>query len=400
MRAIHMSSVKFPMPAKHRCSARMLFVTIIACLEITATSGWSIDDVGEVRRKIEERVSSIRTVDMTWKVTSLFTQEHGNQISSTPFSDEKTETQGKFPATFQWKAHLWCDGPKLRLEHARPSWDFDRSKFGTPARILVEDGIVTKSLTTFKDGSFPNQAVIGNDPTHIIADMEFSPVLWHFRAFAHRGMLGDRFFESDAIISHELLDGRKMLVVKQMKRPRTETAMELILWLDPDAQYAVRRFSTLLNSRLRMDIHMDYMRTSDDHVVPEQWRLEQYNDQSLLTASHSSRVLEMSINQRIEPTVFNLDFPVGTAITDQRGNQEKYMLMGAGGHEYRTTPQKTGRAASPEVLEALLKAEQQPNRGWPWSLLVLALLAGGILAGVFYCKLRRNRVAKSFVGII
>ncbi len=360
--------------------AMMLITTSVAAIEID-----------KVRAGIEKRVQSFSTVDVTWKATSHFTRADSARLGSSPFGNETSQTDGRFPATFEWQVHLWSDGDKLRLEHARPSWMFQHSRFETPRKVLVFDGNEAKFLSIYNDNTFANQGIVRNDPIYVMGDAEFFVFLWHFRAFTYAGMLAE-LFVSDAEVSNEELDGKSCLVIRRRNRSSRGPANEHSVWLDAKADFAALRYARLVDGRLRDDHRVSYERNGDGHVLPTRWEYQTYDSKSgNLLRSMSVEVVVAIINQPIAGSVFKFEFPEGTTVSDQRGETDRRLLIGAGGREHEVTSAQTAAAGSSQELVSVL---QEAERQGDWSLIVgfLAVLAGGLVACVFFRRLRQRRV--------
>lgn len=392
MRLRHKRSV---VRAEGKCplgSVWATFAMVISCLSIGigATRADELDIV-ELQRRVKERVKIFSTIDLAWKATSHFTRADSARLASSPFGDETSQTNERFPATFEWQAHLWCDGDKMRLEHARPVWMFDNSRFETPNTLLVFDGDEAKFLSTYIDNSFAHQGIVRNDPIYVIGDADFSQFVWHFRAFTYPGMLAE-FFSADVEVSQEELEGRDCSVVRQHKRRSNGSTYEQALWLDIEADCVVRRNAALVNGRVTYDHRISHYRNDDGHMVPERWNFESYDPNGRLLRSMSAKVIQAIINQPIAASVFQLEFPEGTSVSDQRGEGERRLLIGTGEREFEVTSAQTAAATSPmELLESLERAEDGHGKIISG---ILAASAAGLVAAALIFILRRRRKFK------
>lgn len=365
------------------------FAITVSCLSIaTGVTRANELDIVELQRRVKERVKNFSTIDLTWKATSHFTRADAGRLGTSPFGDETSETNERFPATFEWQSHLWCDGDKMRLEHARPVWMFDNSRFETPKKLLVFDGDEAKFLSTYIDNSFAHQGIVRNNPIYVLGDADFSQFMWHFRAFTYPGMLAE-FFGADVDVSQEELEGRDYSVVRQRKRGSNGSSYEQVLWLDTVADCVVRRNTTLVNGRVKYDHRIRYRRNDDGHIVPERWDFESYDSNGRLLRSMSAEVIQAIINQPIAASVFQMEFPEGTSVSDQRGKGERRLLIGAGEREFEVTSAQTAAATSPmELLEALQRAEDGP---WKTTSGILAISAACLVVAVLFFMLRWRR---------
>jgi hypothetical protein len=212
---------------------------------------------------------------------------------------------------------------------------------------------------------------------HAEGDRDFSPFVWHFRAFAFPGMLGSRFFLPGAELSQEKLDGKTVVVLKSRRRVPPGMALEYTVWLDPESDYSVCRFSKAWDGRLQDDHRLKYVRNDDGHYVPVEWQFEEFY-RGRLIESKSVKVVDAVINRPVEETVFKLEFPLGTTVVDQREQRERYMLIGTKGREYQVTLKQTDGAASPEELLATLDSDDHSAFGWSVIVFVIAVLAVGL----------------------
>lgn len=330
---------------RHTSRRKTPLAVTLLCVVTHSLIVQGVETTAEIRTHIEDRVKKFSTVDLTWKVKTQFTEVHGSTIRSDPFGDDRkaSNVEGKFPATFEWQGHLQCAGSKLRLKFSRPSWIFDASEFQLISSDDFFDGTIGKHLRARAGRPFPHQGIIENRPIHA-GDNDFSPFLWHFRAFVYPDVLCNRFFSPDVQVSNESLDGRTYVVMKLPKQT---------VWLDPLADYSVARLTTMINGQIRYDLRMNNERING-FVLPKRWTLEYYENGKLST-SNSTEIVKAVINEHIDDTVLSFDFPKATIVSDVRGDRERLVIIGAGQREFPITHQQTAKASSAEALLATVE---------------------------------------------
>lgn len=322
---------------------------------VMATLNVQADELSKLRVGITERVKAFSTVDVTWTVTSHFEKASNKGDSRDPFGATATDQRvdDKLPATFEWQARLRCDGSKLRLEYARPKWDFGELRFTMPLRVFVFDGSAGKFLLSKEEASFPYRGVVTGPQMQWGRGMDFAPLLWHFRGFAYPGMLGHRFFDADAEISRETVRARPYIVITRDSGTGNSARKE-VLWIEAEPLHSIRRLTQTQNGQLQCELRVDHFQKLGGRVVPWQWSLEDCNAEGMFRVSSHAKVLKALVNQPIADGVFNLEFPPGTMVRDEESEGRRFIFIGNNRREFEVTPRQAADASSAQQLLRML----------------------------------------------
>jgi hypothetical protein len=137
------------------------------------------------------------------------------------------------------------------------------------------------------------------------------------------------------------------------------------------------------------------VRHEDEWIIPATWKFEEINTDGQLLVSKTVSAFEVTINKPIPAGLFELEFPQGTKVSDQRKEVGKYMLIGPGRREYPVTPQQLSGVASAEELLTSLQRGNTPFATGTKLIWFLAVAAVGIgsLVTIYWIRRRRTHVS-------
>ena len=313
------------------------------------------ETIEEIRQHIQTRCEAYATVDCKWKVVSKFTKLYADWVGPDLFEDGVEVASQKLPATMVWLASFHSAGPKLCLSHNRPGWDFSKARLRRFPQTIASDGIESRSLQTF-DSHTKGMLAKAQDFGIFGVDQNFSSVLNQFQASRYPvASLLDP--EARVTISEDEWDEHKCLLLRwnhPRQKPGGRQFPKYALWLDPQADYSDRRYTSTLTGVGQSDIHIELGQQAG-MWVPKRWRWFDYRSSGgNLIALHSAEMLSMKINQPLDDTVFGLPFPRATVVSDLRETPMRQFLVGEKQRRYEFTREQRRMAESWEdLLQAL-----------------------------------------------
>jgi hypothetical protein len=317
----------------------------------------------DILRRIVARCDRYKTVDFKWKVVSGFTEHYGKRVQSDPFGNgEHSEPSGKLPTTFVWVGRLQCDRSKLRLSYNPPVWSFPDSRFAKTQRVAVGDGTETSLLSVY---DFHTQGIItkGQGLACLGYDHHFVPLITQFcvSQYPVQSLWPDPNYSANVTVGEGKWDDRECVVIRWSNRARVST--DYALWLDPQADYSARRCTSTRGDQLRYDIRIE-LTQHEGLWMPKRWQWLDYDTpDGDLMAKHIAEVVDVSLNQPIKPSVFELKFPRATSVSDQRVNPPRRLLIGNGQREFEVTSRQTAKAESLEALLEKLEGRKESGDG-------------------------------------
>jgi len=117
-----------------------------------------------------------------------------------------------------------------------------------------------------------------------------------------------------------VIDDREVLVLeKEVDERGLSELLKVIFYIDPAREYLPLRYTVMVGGRLSTQVDIGYEQDEKVGWVPINWSVVRYNKVgNLLHYSCKGKVLNYSINEDIPASVFEIDFPVGTQMTDTR----------------------------------------------------------------------------------
>ncbi len=331
---------------------------IAICLGSVSTAVCA-ETLNDILERVATRSKAYSTVDCKWKVVSNFTESSGKRVGIDPFGDGRVaELKQRLPATIAWMGSFQSDGSKLRLSYDQPVWTFPEARLRKSAKILVSDGVESRSLDT-DDSRTQATWTKAQNPGNVGFNPHLTPLYTQFRAF-HYPIASLFPPESiDSKVEAGQWDGHECVVLRRNHPGQNVSGRELpvyTLWLDPKADYSVRRYTSTRGEVITHDIRVE-LAQQDGLWVPKRWQWFDYHDATGdLLAVHSSEILEISMNKPMADSLFELPLPRATIVSDQRAVPNRKLLIGNDQREFEVTNQQTAKASS---LEALLQELEQ-----------------------------------------
>jgi hypothetical protein len=151
-----------------------------------------------------------------------------------------------------------------------------------------------------------------------------------------------------------------------------------VLYVDPAMDYSIVRYSIIVQGALRSNADIRYQRTTDFGWVPSGWDFTSNPGSS--PTLRASEVNEYSLNTPLPRDLFDIQFPLGTHVADERSRQQiKSYLIKPSGEVRPILPEDVGathqQLLESEPGEALVPRPRSSYAPWVFAALgVVALL--------------------------
>lgn len=218
--------------------------------------------------------------------------------------------------TIESDNHLVIDGNKVRFENSHPIWSQAMGKFSQNQTISVTNGELSKVL-------YPNGMGTGTEITGIIRkdarETEIKayllvPLLMHFR-----GMDRDiapfhvQVFKKGGSLS---IGGTQC---EEYSHPLSKDLM-MHFWYDP-ARFDLKRIRKYRQGVASENYEIQYQPAPGWDSVPMSWVRTEYESGKLRKTS-TVTITDIRINPEIDTGEFEITFPPGTHVHDQRVRKE------------------------------------------------------------------------------
>jgi hypothetical protein len=195
------------------------------------------------------------------------------------------------------------------------------------------------------------------------------------------------------------VSGKQVVIDKipcaELLYARAKAPNAIKVWVAPGRDYVITRMAFETNNRITYQLTVQYREDPQHGWVPSNWQIVNNNREGRLQTSTASTVTDYQINERIPTSTFDLVFPPGSAVDDQRAG--KHFVIKPSGEKREILPIENG-ATYEQIMnsntgEAL--ANQMPKQRkttWHWSGgLVLVSGVTALLAYLYRQVRRRTR---------
>lgn len=349
-------------------------------------------DVEALTEGLKARERRFRSLEVRWDASNLYTDQFRNRIVSMPVDDRDNTTSAEFePTEIAWTGRMIVQGQNRRCEHNRPKWSFPDRCFVQYPNTSVFNGVLATSLVERSHTTIPRQGYL-NSRDVVLSDTGHALLLAHVRPFDPQSLIGE-LLAGSVEVTTVIASDRSLIRVEKLDDHRRKAGLRELAWFDPQQDWSLCRFSVLKNDRPHRDTQAEYLRDSDGHWVPRGWRQQKFDSHGRLALLTRAAVTYAKVNVEFPAETFELVFPEGTLVNDQReeSSHREFVIL-----EDRTeVPLSRGEQASARSGTELLQIAKHKaeGRNWfarvPWLLLCGAALSV-LLITAFVKRLCRN----------
>lgn len=228
--------------------------------------------------------------------------------------------------TFELPVKLFVEGLKLRYEYEDRDWSVKESKYVKGYKISSFDGKVCKSLCPEGTTTHSHpQGHVRKEANHYEGrSMMLAPILMHFRSQVPV-MSVYPIGELEVTGRTAVIDGHRCV---ELQHPPRGMALER-LWVDATRDYVIVRCLDTNGDQTTLKLDVQFTRDKVHGWLPTGWDYVAYNVQGKLTSLVKAMVTSYEINTPIEASEFDIVFPPGTSVIDDKSNQH-YVIKSDG----------------------------------------------------------------------
>jgi hypothetical protein len=337
---------------------------IIALLPIFLTA--SRADADELVDAARARQDAARTLQVDLKIK----MEYPKRVQ---LPEKKGIIQGRPEGVeVEFANRILIDGAKARYEDNIPLW-FPGKGFEKHQSIGVSDGTIIWSIDSFARNG---QEVVGTieHASRLRFGERFVPISVTFRSLEPTLK---PFALSDLRATGNTLTIDGWRCAGYILAPKEEQ----LYWLDPSNDFILRRHQFMRGGRVNSQLDVQYKRTSDS-LVPSSWTSMSFDGVGKPYLIRRNEVVKLVINQPIAPAEFELRFPPGSLVEDQRDKKH-----------YRVQADGSMHEVGPDGQELDSKKAVPADKPFDWKLIWIVVGFGAV--GLFVLFLSRRRRSRS-----
>lgn len=357
------------------CRLTVLRLGIGTLLLGGAATANDVESAVNAARKRQDLVKSI-AIELQW--TDIHTKgsvsEEGSALTKSKVPIPREET--KLESVFKMK----IDAAKVRLENNHPAWQLPTGELYQKKSINVYDGSNAKTFFTSGMGKSDIPfGIIQSEPRQDRAKLFIlTPIVMGVRGL-NPSMSPFVFGDLKATGLALSIDGA---TCREFTLPTGSDAL-MSFWLDPEREYVVRRMRRMKQGRLESQSDIQYRTDPVIGWMPNSWTRNVYTRSGEVLTTTKIEVRSYELNSPIPEEEFQIMFPVGAEVYDQRNGKSYWVEDDGKMREFS----KSGAPIDGSV-------EFQPGTAWyvrnRWLLIGAAI---GVIISTTAVLVRRRRVA-------
>lgn len=235
------------------------------------------------------------------------------------------------PATTKMTVHkeVWFDGNKVRtVSRGNNSFSVDSMAYRLNELIGVFDGDTIMTTLT-SDGALDTKDVpVGHiEVARAPAELRFPsvrPILMAYRSFSPSLA---RFDPERLVLTKRtaMIDGRRCLEIEHLDSAANKRSKSRI-WIDPSRDHLITRTLSITDGFVKQRMDIRYKEHAEQGWVPSGWEVRTFSKEDGLDQVHVGTVTEAEINAPIEARVFQLTFPKGSMVIDEKENTTSLVM--------------------------------------------------------------------------
>jgi hypothetical protein len=297
-------------------------VVILASFLLPYTSSQPTENSDPAVASARTRQETVKTLNIKFRCSEVIAK--GGMYTPVPGSPHPEILIPAQETTLEWTNHLVIDEDKVRCENNRPTQWGVTEKWVERSQVYTFNGSVAKiffpgGLSGAKDpmGSIDNSAPRGWSSV-------LTPILMTFRGL-NRSIALYAISEMNPSGNTVLIDG----AMCQEYLFKLSSGFVVGCWLDPANDYIVRRIRSEQQGRLGEQTDVRYCRNDTCGWVPSSWVRKVYSPAGSVRWTTTVEVLDMRLNEPQAAEQFDIQFPPGTLVSDNR-NSKSYRVQSDG----------------------------------------------------------------------
>jgi hypothetical protein len=140
-------------------------------------------------------------------------------------------------------------------------------------------------------------------------NLDLLPILLHFRAMSAELSIFSR--DKLSVVGTTMKIGGSECVM--LREGDLSDIRYREIWLAPDMEFALAHRRDLFEGRVANEVDIAYRRDEKLGWIPDKWQVDRYSNGRMI-GQNFSKVLSLAINEPVEDSTFELEFPPGTKV--------------------------------------------------------------------------------------
>jgi hypothetical protein len=359
----------------------ILTICPLACclLVVSPTSAAPSTDPAVIAA--QRRQDTVKSFAVEYKQTEVVAKGGISAIASDLAMPQKNPIPPE-ETTLTSVNRLVLDGQKVRFEHNHPVFYLPTGAPLERRNVFLFNGTLANQffphgLSVISESDTPQGIIKANAIADNVRRYELGPIIGDFRgmdvtmgAWPYSDLMGSG-------ASLQVAGANSQEYVK-----RLSPSVSINCWLDPAQDYLPRRVRCQKKGQLDFQLDIRYRLNEEQLWVPASWVYNQYSPNGSLRNSQTFEVLNIRINEPEPASQFDIEYPPGTEVNDQR--TDKWYRIQPGG-AMREFSRITGADLSATI--------DQPGAPWyrqhQW-LLIAIVIAVAVTAAAVFVQWRRR----------
>lgn len=278
----------------------------------------TIASIKDAWQKREQQVESVRLYWTEEQVDAKGSLSEVWRLTNPQRKDDRAIPPADTAITNTCK--LVIAGHKIRFEYTTQEWSSTTGRYEPTQYKCATDGTTCKVLRVYGENHpkpWP-QGHIRADGTHLdVATARLHPALLAFRPTTKelRPHDIDRY---ESTGQQAAIHGEDCF---ELRERRAQIDVDKRLWISPE-HFLVVRYLRTQNDHLYSKIDIKYSKTKDHHWFPTRWDIVLNKANGELKRAYGAVVSECEFNSAVAEKEFDLEFPPGTRVVDDRRNED------------------------------------------------------------------------------
>ena len=294
--------------AKQRRVLGNLPIYLTACcgaaygLERVATA----QDIDEIMRAWRQRQDSAESVVIRWESKKAVTPLQNDRLESGVDALEELPKH---------ECKLYLERDKARLENTIFHNDPDLRQSGATERIATENGTTEMRLIQRTGTLRHNIGFTGPEAksVSVLLSAHLVPILIYFRPLTPE-ITGLKNASSFELVGQEIVAGEECYKVR---RSDSLSGLIEVIWVTRNASYKPFQYAQYIGNVKLVHATIEYDQPITDDSLPSRWSVTLMRDEGTeIMESSAGIVIDIQMNQEIDDTLFTIDFPPNTLVTD------------------------------------------------------------------------------------
>jgi len=196
----------------------------------------------------------------------------------------------------------------------RKKWSFKACFKNNDYRTLIDGGLLP--MGSIEDANEPGgQLTVGTKLVPLW--LSYSPI----------SLLTDLGYKTSNMTVRDRKEYHNGVKCDVLEIPRENPDWKGLVFVDAATGYLPVRFVTSYRGTPRQDISVIYKPNKSVESIASEWKCLLFDGNGDLTRLLSGKVTAALINEPLEPSVFEIEFPIGTHIVWKKGKKKEYYIQ-------------------------------------------------------------------------